>query len=391
MAEGSSSKRRRSPSPSPLRSDLATNASTSTTMRPPEKKGKSQSLEENPLGEGSSRQYQNLSTGRYEFLAQPEQGPSARNQSRQSMSFPGMGIIERRGDDQGGTRPTPYAMRGPPPPTAPTTPTTRFGGPGPMLPQDNQHMTPEGGPLATENAGTSAFMNDFVFDAMSLSPLSFPPAPPNPIPEANRPDLQATTPQSHTYPEITPMMETGFYGQQTQAQDISQSAFAPAVQEAYPLPTETSQAPQSQVPTTQVPANMPSGVQQGTFPLQYQTPGGQPQMNECTALRRDVNQQPLILQNMQTQQSAPPQAAAQTIRTPIIPIEPIIVSEHYLWTQLEAAQVTMVGTLVDLVMRNRREELGLQVGDQQVENVTRNLINVMSLWYTLRVERGWPT
>lgn len=65
-------------------------------------------------------------------------------------------------------------------------------------------------------------------------------------------------------------------------------------------------------------------------------------------------------------------------------------SERYLWTQLETAQLTMVGTLVELVARARRGEVGVDVHDSQVQNVTSNLINVMSLWWLLRKDRGWP-
>lgn len=74
----------------------------------------------------------------------------------------------------------------------------------------------------------------------------------------------------------------------------------------------------------------------------------------------------------------------------LTPIEPRTLSEHYLWTQLEFAQLTMVGTLTELVARTQNGQVELDVHDQQVRNVTVNLINVMSLWYLLRRDRGWP-
>jgi hypothetical protein len=88
--------------------------------------------------------------------------------------------------------------------------------------------------------------------------------------------------------------------------------------------------------------------------------------------------------------SLAPQAGPQTAATPMNPIEPRIADEQYLWTQLETAQLTMVGTLADLVARTRNNELRLNIGERQVRNVTTNLVNVMSLWYLLRKEREWP-
>jgi hypothetical protein len=57
----------------------------------------------------------------------------------------------------------------------------------------------------------------------------------------------------------------------------------------------------------------------------------------------------------------------------------------------------MVGTLTDLLVRTRSTAApstsgpgDVAVGEQQqVRQVTSNLINVMSLWYMLRRERGW--
>jgi hypothetical protein len=89
-------------------------------------------------------------------------------------------------------------------------------------------------------------------------------------------------------------------------------------------------------------------------------------------------------------QSLAPQAGPQTAATPMNPIEPRIADEQYLWTQLETAQLTMVGTLADLVARTRNNELRLNIEERQIRNVTTNLVNVMSLWYLLRKERGWP-
>jgi hypothetical protein len=123
-----------------------------------------------------------------------------------------------------------------------------------------------------------------------------------------------------------------------------------------------------------------------------------PQPQQHTRLHRAQPHQQQ--QQQQQQQQRPTQTSSSSSSSPhpaATPIDPRILHEQYLWTQLTSAQLTMVGTLTDLLVRTRSTAApstsgpgDVAVGEQQqVRQVTSNLINVMSLWYMLRRERGW--
>jgi hypothetical protein len=162
------------------------------------------------------------------------------------------------------------------------------------------------------------------------------------------------------------------------------------------------------------PAKNPNPAHQRTIPplpqprtLPPQTPAPQP--SEVV-----VPQQLPSPQQQQQQQTTSLLQQQQRNHQAAIPIEPRILPSHYLWTQLTSAQLTMVGTLAELLVRTRnaatagrsdalqqggdvgvgelqQEQLaGGDVDEQQVRQVTSSLINIMSLWYLLRRERGWP-
>lgn len=117
-------------------------------------------------------------------------------------------------------------------------------------------------------------------------------------------------------------------------------------------------------------------------------------------------------QNTAAQQGPPPQRT-----TPLhphfhtnLPIDPQLANTSSLWAQLEATQLTMVGILTALLVRtrnlneNRGEEAGeaggqgvlegaegldIDLDEARVQAITRNLINVMTLWWLVRRERRW--
>ncbi len=128
-------------------------------------------------------------------------------------------------------------------------------------------------------------------------------------------------------------------------------------------------------------------------------------------------QHPSVYQDLATQQYTTAQQSPLTQPTPQLQpdsqpnllIDPQIASSSYLWTQLEGAQLTMLGVLTALLVRtrnrneNRDAEAGgvgglagsegemerdVDVDEAQVQTVTRNLINVMTLWWLIRRERG---
>lgn len=353
MADRSSHKHRHSTPPSPPTSEPAANVSASVTMRPPSKKGKRESREENPQPQRANDEYHAPSIPRDAFAPQTHPGPRARNPSCQTIALPSTAVFSTQQHEGSGAEETVSAVPRPQPPMASIATFTR---PGVIMPQHNQQLMPqnnqqlvsqyvqlsmpEEGPSAPGESETLAFMRNFVFDALALSPLSFPPAPLNSEPEVYQPVTQAAAPRASMYPEIEPWMQTGY-------------TTPPSRALALPAPT--------------------SATQQPIFP---------PPPNPATAHPRPA---PALLQrpiNPAAQNTANP--------TPVVPIEPILVSENYLWTQVEAAQVTMVGTLTALLMRQRAGELESGVDDLQVQNVTSNLINIMSLWYMLRRDSGWP-
>lgn len=133
---------------------------------------------------------------------------------------------------------------------------------------------------------------------------------------------------------------------------------------------------------------VPNLPQQTTQPQYSQMPP-----DTSTQQRVHPHRQPRVTQQLT---SIPPSITLEPPPQPnaysdqMTPIEPRALSEQYLWMQLETAQLTMVGTLTDLVVRTRNGQADLDVQDRQVRNVTVNLINVMSLWYLLRRDRGWP-
>lgn len=131
-----------------------------------------------------------------------------------------------------------------------------------------------------------------------------------------------------------------------------------------------------------------------SFPNQTALPQHS-QVSSGTSSQQRVppHQRPIITQQLTSIPSyitlePPPQPDRYSNQ--MTPIEPTTLSEQHLWSQLETAQLTMVGTLSDLVVRTRNGQADLDVQDRQVRNVTVNLINVMSLWYLLRRDRGWP-
>ncbi len=354
MADRTSHKRRHStPPPSVFRSDLAADITSSATLQPPTKKGKHESPGEKPEPRPANDQDNAPSTWRHAFPAQTRQEPYPRNSSTQIVALPGMEMITTQQNEGSGAGETASAMTGPHSPTAPTATSTLSGVSMPryshnLMPRQNQQMvsqyvqptTPTVGSSAPADPVTLPFIDDFVSDAMTLSPLSFPPTPLDPEPEAYQEVTQATGPGVSAYPELESWMEIGYTTPSTPTS-------------ALPAPVTATKQPILPPPTK------PAAAQPRSAPA--------------------LLQQPI---NPATQDPANP--------TPIVPIEPTLVSENYLWTQVEAAQVTMVGTLTALLVRQRAGELGGEVDDRRVQTVTSNLINIMSLWYMLRRDGGWP-
>lgn len=509
MSERSYSKRRHSTPPSPPKSDAATQGGRPTFRQPPKNKGRGESPRKDSRGEGSrENSFPEPSMQGRSAPAQPGQGQSLPNPSIQSISVQGLGLMVPQGTQSRAA--DEECLAGPSQQNASNQGMSLLDF-GSMMPQNHLSGAPEEESAAMSGPEFSSFMNEFMVDAMSLSPFHFPPpgafqgSPqhasqlPNGSPrqlftlstQQNAPDMPATMSIAPVYAnQSAPQIEV--VGQQTQAEQFQPSSFSLALQQAHArtanfIPTghpqpldqsvqqglasqnstlpvqsrsflqQTVSSAQGAVPSHQ-PENFETQAYDGAGSLQsmlnpsagrhaqacvrqqtqsagrstlprssyhqapifppYSGPGGMhswtaptisqqpmlPHQNLVPQLGLVLQQSPASLQSTPQQQgqspaiqhhnpSQPPlptQATSQLNPYPITPIEPRIVHEQYLWTQLEIAQVTMVGTLTDLVVRTRNGQLGLDINDRQVRNVTSNLINIMSLWYLLRRDRGWP-
>lgn len=280
MPETSSSKRRVSTPPTPSICGAAANTSSQSTKRPPRKKGKKKALGETPQSEEStSHVIPQLSKSEQRLPAEGNSGQSLPNSSTQSTSFPSHDALEAQ-VNQTSTPEPPAATPRPPQGIIPIQAMTTSGR-GFTIPESGLPEEDSGGP----RSDTSAFINHFVLDAMSLSPSSFPPvgimlgSPPSGSqhPPGHRGLPNISTPQSNTpigrtplmgpvYPDIISEMETGVYGGQLQQQQTPPTwLFAQAAQPAVPTPIEGLQTSPSEVPALQIPAYMDGGVQQAHF------------------------------------------------------------------------------------------------------------------------------
>ncbi|KAF7512888.1 hypothetical protein GJ744_011991 [Endocarpon pusillum] len=411
---------------------------------------------------------------------------------------------------------------------------TKLPGGGFILPQNHNQPTLQLGEASMTMPGPnlSSFMNEFVFEALELSPSYFPTtralqrSPKNKhqllngvtlLPSgynarSSTPDTSVTTSVTSTYPAILSTYEVGAGVQQSPAQQFQRSQFSLALPQAYSVPTgvylqggvqqahftppnfisvgqphppnqgpelrhlsqqsalplQAGASPETAISSAQAgpphhqtgdlvppfrqnaatdynvldpsagyhtqvrysqqaqPTSASTHIESPSYAAPVFSPYPQPGATHTLLTPAELQQNPLPrqhapgLQDLTAQQNTAAQQAPHPQRTPPLhphpdtnlPIDPQLASSSYLWAQLEATQLTMVGILTALLVETRNlnedrgedpgeaggqgflegaEGLDIDIDEAQVQAITRNLINVMTLWWLIRKKRGWTT